>query len=301
MMPSPSAVELREIRVFLTLADELHFGHAAELLRLTPSNVSHTIRSLERRIGGQLFDRTSRRVTLTPLGEELKIRIAPSYEALTEGIVQTQELAMGVAGSLRIGFTAKSDGPELNRLTQAFQSRHDQCHLEFQEVENADPYRLLRRGLIDVLVNWLAVDEADLTVGPAIGERDRVLAVARNHRLAGADQVSLEELAEEQVCRPAASYPAAVAHAISPTHTPTGRPIPRATAVRTSNEIVADVARGRMVHVTMVGVVAYQRDDIALIPVTDMAPLPLGLIWITGNENAKIRALAKVARDLRAK
>jgi DNA-binding transcriptional LysR family regulator len=294
----PSAVELREIRTFLTLADELHFGRAAELLSLTPSNVSHTIRSLERRIGGRLFDRTSRRVMLTPLGEELKARITPSYKALIEGIAQTQELAGGVAGLLRIGFTANSDGPELNRLTQAFQSRYDQCQLKLQEVENADPYRLLRRGYIDVVVNWLAVDDPDLTAGPTIGLRERVLAVARDHRLTGADRVSLEELAEERVCKPAAPYPAAVAHAISPTHTPTGRPIPRVATVRTSNEIVADVARGQMVHLTMAGVVTYQRDDIALIPVADMAPLPLGLIWVTRNENAKTRALAQTARDL---
>lgn len=297
MLPA-STVELREIRAFITLADELHFGRAAELLYLTPSNISHTIRSLERRIGGRLFDRTSRRVTLTPLGEELRARITPSYKALMEGIAQTQELAAGVAGLLRIGFTANSDGPELNGLTKAFQACYDRCQLKLQEVENADPYRLLRRGLIDVLVNWLAVDEPDLAAGPAIGYRERVLAVARDHRLAGAGRVSLEELAEERVCRPAASYPAAVSQAISPTRTPTGRPIPRASAVRTSNEIVADVARGEMVHMTMAGIVTYQRDDIALIPVADMAPLPLGLIWVTRNENAKIRALAKTARNL---
>ena len=293
-----SAVELREIRVFLTLAEELHFGRVAELLYLTPSNVSHTIRTLERRIGGRLFDRTSRHVALTPLGEELKVRITQSYETLIEAIAQTQELAEGVAGLIRIGFTAKSDGPELNGLTQAFQSRYGRCQLEFQEVENSDPYRLLRRGVIDVLVNWLAVDEPDLTVGPPIGHRERVLAVASDHRLASADRVSLEELAGELVCKASASYPVAVARAISPTHTPMGRPIPRATAVRTSNEIVADVARGRMVHMTMAGVVMYQRDDIALVPVADMAPLPLGLIWVTRNENAKIRALAQTARDL---
>lgn len=297
-MMSASAVELREIRAFLTLADELHFGHAAELLSLTPSNVSHTIRSLERRVGGRLFDRTSRRVALTPLGEELRARIAPGYTALIEGITQTQELAAGVAGLLRVGFTANSDGPELNRLTKAFQACYGRCQLRLQEVENADPYRLLRRGLIDVLVNWLAVDEPDLTAGPAIGHRDRVLAVARDHRLAAAGRVSLEELAQERVCRPAASYPATVSRAISPAHTPAGRPIPRASAVRTSNEIVADVARGQMVHMTMAGVVTYQRDDIALIPVAEMAPLPLGLIWVTRSENAKIRALAETARGL---
>lgn len=290
-----STIELQDLRVFLTLADQLHYGRTAEFLGVTTSNVSYTIRTLETRLGGRLFHRTSRRVALSPLGEELQARITENYETLIRAVAQTRELAAGVVGSIRIGFTAKTDGSELNHLTQAFQRRYEQCQLELQEIENQDPYRLLRRGLIDVLVNWLAVDEPDLTAGPAIGHRERVLAVARDHRLARAERVSLEDLAEEQVCKPPPSYPVALARAISPTHTPTGRAIPRVAALRSSNEIVTDVARGRMVHLTVVGVGMYQRDDITLIPITDMAPLPLGPIWVTKNENAKIRAFAQTA------
>jgi DNA-binding transcriptional LysR family regulator len=62
------ALELREIRAFLTLAEELHFGRTAERLELTPSRVSQTIRTLETRVGGRLFERTSRRVRLTTTG-----------------------------------------------------------------------------------------------------------------------------------------------------------------------------------------------------------------------------------------
>jgi DNA-binding transcriptional LysR family regulator len=62
------AVELREIRVFLTLADELHFGRSAERLGLTTSRVSQSLRALERKLGGPLMHRTSRRVALTPSG-----------------------------------------------------------------------------------------------------------------------------------------------------------------------------------------------------------------------------------------
>ena len=65
-----SEVELSEIRVFLGLAEELHFGRTAERLHITPSYASQLIRRLETRLGGRLFDRTSRRVRLTPLGEQ---------------------------------------------------------------------------------------------------------------------------------------------------------------------------------------------------------------------------------------
>ena len=72
-------VELREIRVFLTLTEELHFGRTAERLGLTQSRVSQTLRALERSLGDRLVDRTSRRVTLTPAGE----RLTPSWIPLT--------------------------------------------------------------------------------------------------------------------------------------------------------------------------------------------------------------------------
>jgi len=69
-------VELREIRVFLTLTEELHFGRTAERLDITPSYASQLIRALEARVGGRLFDRSSRRVIPTPLAEQLKTRVA---------------------------------------------------------------------------------------------------------------------------------------------------------------------------------------------------------------------------------
>ena len=77
-----SGVELREIRVFLTLAEELHFGRTAERLGITHSRVSQTIQTLEARVGAKLFDRTSRRVALTRLGEQLRAALSPVYREL---------------------------------------------------------------------------------------------------------------------------------------------------------------------------------------------------------------------------
>ena len=80
-----------------------------------------------------------------------------------------------------------------------------------------------------------------------------------------------------------------------PPRTPSGRPIPRTQGVRSINEIIAHVARGTIVHVTMTGIPVFVRDGIVLIPIEDLAPLSLGLIWSTARETAKIRALAEAA------
>ena len=70
-------VELREMRLFLTLAEELHFGRTAETLQLTPSRVSQSLRALEDKLGAQLLFRTSRRVRLTPFGVRFLRDVAP--------------------------------------------------------------------------------------------------------------------------------------------------------------------------------------------------------------------------------
>ena len=57
-------------------------------------------------------------------------------------------------------------------------------------------------------------------------------------------------------------------------------------------------ARGQIVHPTASGIPMFTRDDIALVPITDLPPLPLGLIWVTAHENARIRALAETARSI---
>ena len=93
-----TAVELRELRIFLALADELHFGRTAERLHISQPGVSEAVRSLEARIGARLFERTSRRVSLTPAGEELRRNLVPALAALDRALARASEHAASVAG-----------------------------------------------------------------------------------------------------------------------------------------------------------------------------------------------------------
>ena len=72
-------MDTADIEIFLTLAEELHFGRTAERLHLAQSRVTRVIAALEGQAGGKLFDRTSRRVRLTPLGSRLRDQIRPAY------------------------------------------------------------------------------------------------------------------------------------------------------------------------------------------------------------------------------
>ncbi len=108
----------------------------------------------------------------------------------------------------------------------------------------------------------------------------------------------IEDLADEQVALLPPPFPAALYDAILPPRTPSGRPIARTQLVRSINEIAAHVAHGKIVHVTMTSVPVFARDDAVLLPIQDLPPIALGLIWSTARENAKIRALAEAARAI---
>ena len=291
-------VELRDLRIFLVLADELHFGRTAGRLGISQPTVSEAVRVLESRLGVKVFDRTSRRVRLTPAGEALKRGLVPALSAVDQALAQTSELSGAVRGLLRVGFVLTTEGPALSRLIAAFQARYPGCEVRLQEVETFDAYRALRRGDIDVLCNWLAVDAPDLTAGTAFAHYERALAVAATHRLARQRAVSIEDLADEEVALLPPSTPSAVYDLLVPPRTPAGRPIRRTQPVQTINEILSLVARGRIVHPTSSTVPLFNRDDVVLIPIADLPPLPLGLVWCASRENPRIRALNEVAGSL---
>jgi DNA-binding transcriptional LysR family regulator len=291
-------VELRELRIFLVLADELHFGRTAERLGISQPGVSEAVRVLEGRLGVKVFDRTSRRVRLTSAGEELKRHLAPALAALDQALAQTSQLSRSVRGLLRVGFVLTTEGPALSGLVATFQARYPACEVRLQEVETFDAYRALRRGDIDVLCNWLAVEEPDLTAGTAFAYYPRALAVAATHRLASQNTVSIEDLANEDVASLPPTIPPAVYDLLVPPRTPSGHPIRRTHPVQTINEILSLVARGRIVHPTSSTVPIFNRDDIVLIPIEGLPPIPLGLVWCTSRENPRIRALNEVARSM---
>lgn len=287
-----------EIEVFLALADELHFTRTAQRLHLPQPRVSKLIASLERQVGGALFMRTSRRVTLTPLGARLRDQAGPHYAGLQSALDDARDYARGIDGVLRVGYTITVGGPSLSRLVEEFCARHPGCEVILHQLETWAPYGDLRQGHVDVMLNWQAADEPHFVTGPVIEYRERVLAVSRRHRLAGRQSVSVEDLGDEETEELPGSYPAALADAISPRFTPSGRQIRHTHHSHSPEDVISLIARGRIVHPTMAGVSLFLRDDIRLITIRDMPLMPLGLIWRAADENARIRALAAAARRL---
>jgi DNA-binding transcriptional LysR family regulator len=287
-------MEIIQIEAFLALCEELHFGRASQRLFVSQSVVSRRVAALEREIGGDLFERTSRRVRLTPLGAAFRDRLRPVYFELAFAFSEASGRARDAAGELRVGFTTTTEGPALSRLLKSFQARYPRCTVILREVDVFDPYAALRRDEVDACYNYLPIGEPDLTAGPALEHYSQILAVAPEHRLASRTTVSIEDVAGEQVIARPPGFPASLYDMFLPRSTPAGRPLHRTQRVQTVKEILSLTAQGRIVHPTT-RLAAPERDDIVTVPISDMPSAAIGLIWRTSQENSRIRSLADFA------
>lgn len=295
-------VELREARLFLTLAEELHFGRTAERLQLTPSRASQTLRQLERKLGTQLVHRTSRRVKLTPFGEKLLKDLRPAYEQLSGVLERAEGAARTLQGTLRLGLlSGPAGGPHLAKIIQSFEAQHSECAVEVVQMPWDDPFSRLRDDDVEVMATWIPLEQTDLVVGPVLNTQPRVLAVARDHTLAGRDSVSVEELADHRVLR-LGKWPKELQEAVFPSRTPSGRPI-RSTRMPVGPQSALDVsvrvARGELVFPTVPSASIYMGDpDLVFVPLAGLRPLRSALVWRRPARDPKLRAFIHVARDV---
>jgi DNA-binding transcriptional LysR family regulator len=289
------SVELRHLRTFLVVADELHFGRAADRLRVSQSRVSQLIRTLETIVGEPLFVRTSRHVALTSAGAQLRTRVLPAYAELQRAV---DELRGGVVGELRLGLLmATSGGRRLTEIMARFERRHPGSRVVIRDVEWRDPLGPIRRGEVHVMGIRFPLRQPDLTVGPVLTVDARALAVAADHPLAARTSVTVEDLAGYTIASMPAT-PREILEAILPSVTPSGLPIPRRD-VSDPVELMTLVARGEIVHCTVTSMADFfTYPGVTYVPFTDLPPSSAGLVWRAGSETAAVRAFVAAAIDV---
>lgn len=291
-------VERRDIEIFLTLADELHFGRTAERLHVSTSRVSQTIKKMERRIGAALFERTSRRVALTPIGRRLEADLRPAYEQIVLGIDRAITAGRGIDGVLRVGFIGTVVGRFLHRVGATFHGRYPACEVEVLEVRYSDFLTMLRADEVDMVLVPVKVAEPDIACGDVLFREPSVLAVSARHGFARRASVSLEDLARDKVLRPR-SVPDYMDESLVPRRTPGGRPIERGPEFSTVQEMLSLIGAGMGMFPVPAHASTYDtRPDIAYVPIRDGLPRERRLIWRAAAETNRIRAFTEAARDV---
>ncbi|UFS96317.1 LysR family transcriptional regulator [Nocardia huaxiensis] len=291
-------MELRDIEIFLTLAEELHFGRTAERLHVSPARISQAIKKQERTVGAELFERTSRAVKLTLVGEQLRNDLAPVYQNLHQGIARARLAAQGKTDVLKIGMIS-INAYEMRPFWEAFRARYPQWGLQIRYSNFLEPFTSLRRGEIDGLVAWLPVQEPDLTVGPVLFSEPRILQVSVDHELAQEKWVSWETLGNYSTVTAGDAIPDYWEDECVPGQTRSGRPVDKSVLVTNLDDILTAVSVGDIVNPFGEHAGRFQvRPDITHIPIHDGPLLHWAMVWRSEAEDARIRALADIIREL---
>ncbi|MEV0849821.1 LysR family transcriptional regulator [Streptomyces sp. NPDC049954] len=289
-------MERQEIQIFLALADELHFGRTAERVGVSQSRVSQTIARVERRIGAKLFERSSRQVALTPIGEQLRDGIGPAQRRIEEEIAKATAAGRGITGILRIGFSGAFTGHLLHHVSEEFGRRHPGVDVRVRQIQISDPYGPLRAGELDFQVSELPVEEPDLAAGPVFVSQPRVLLMADSHPFARRPALTMEDLAEATLLTVAGAAPAHWLEYHFPRQTPSGRPIPQGQAITHWEDALSLVLAGKGVTpVAAAGEHYYSRPGLAFRPLTDAPRLQYAFVWPLDRETERLRAFVGAA------
>ncbi|MGW7284379.1 LysR family transcriptional regulator [Streptomyces sp. NPDC054847] len=285
------SMERQELEAFLTLAEELHFGRTAHRLGLSAGRISQVIQTLERRVGVPLFERTSRRVTLTPVGERLRDDLLPAQRIISEALARAVAAGRGVTGSLRIGYSSSMAANLLLKTIQKFRTAYPDCDVTIQEIQLSDPYGPLRSEQVNLQVTELPVDEPDLVAGPVLYSSERALMVSSSHPLARRETVSLEDLTHETLLTIGGAVPQHWLDYNFPRRTPSGRLIPQGHAAISWQEIPFLVAAGEGVSLACTEAEShYSTPGVTWVPIEESLPCRFAPIWPKHGTSARVRA-----------
>ncbi|MFA3837900.1 LysR family transcriptional regulator [Streptomyces aureus] len=251
-------LDLRKLRYFVTVADLLHFGRAADELHIAQPVLSRQIRALEQDLGASLFTRDRHGVELTDAGRQLLADAGPLL-ASTHAIRRRVSAAASGKRRLMVGFRA---GIAVTPAARAFEDRHPDMVVDVQRIEGDDQAAMLLDGRIDVGYVRLPIDEAGLRVTPLYAE-PRVAVLPAGHRFAAKEEVTEADLAGETL----------VWHG-DPSTQPTKRPLPNAGyPVRGVDETLEHVGAGRGISfLARSASVFYSHPDVVYVPIPDLAP-----------------------------
>jgi DNA-binding transcriptional LysR family regulator len=196
-----TAMELRQLRYFVALAEEGHFGRAAERLRIAQPGLSQQIKVLERSVGTPLVDRYARPIALTAAGSRLLPHARAMLEAASRAVDATRD-GEGPGATLKIGVTAIGNYPEFSSLVETFTDRAPDVDVRvLPSMSDAMVDALLRRSL-DVGAAHQPIDWPEVAETPRylrLGDQEVLIVLPADHPLTRVGRIDRDDLLEERV------------------------------------------------------------------------------------------------------
>jgi DNA-binding transcriptional LysR family regulator len=277
-------VDLRKLRYFVAVAEQLHFGRAAEQLHIAQPVLSRQIRALEAELHAQLFYRDRRRTELTRAGRQL-LADAPALLAGADALRRRVGRAARPERTFTVGFMP---GLIVTPTVRSFAARHPDLNVEVLRTSWDDQTDVVHDGRVDVSYVRLPVEEAGLHLRHLFGE-PRVALLSRDHRLAGKESVEIADLAGDGLLQNPAAVPEwhDVLGAVD-------RPVSR-----TVEEKLEHVAGGRGIAILPLSAATfYSRADVVFSVISDIGPSEVCLAWAAARHDDLVEDFVAVATAL---
>jgi DNA-binding transcriptional LysR family regulator len=287
-------LDLRLVDYFVAVAEELHFGRAAERLHIAQPSLSQQIRRLEQQLGVTLLERNSRNVRLTRAGEAF---LREGRRALAQGQRTISATRAAGAELLTVGFYGSAGRALLPAVLTAFRDRQPATEISVREILFGSIDEILD-GKVDVAFTRLMPDQTELEV-EIIATEPRVIALANTHPLAGHETLTFAELRDESfIVNPMVSHGGPPARWLAEQRRH-GLPGRVAAEARSPQEIMALVGAGRGVCLLPAAAALHDpRPDVAYVPVSDAEPAVVSLAWLPDHSSPTLKAFIATAREV---
>lgn len=264
-------LDLRKLRYFVAVAEELHFGRAAERLHIAQPVLSRQIRSLEDELGAEVFNRNRRGTLLTPAGEQLLEDAVPLLASAQALIRRVKSAAQG-SQTLTIGLMP---GITVTPAMVAFTAHYPNVNVRLLRTTWDDQVEVLLDGRADLGIVRLPIDQHGLQVRPLF-EEPRIVLLPVGHPLADRKSVAITDLASEHLLQDPNVVPEwrDVALELRDKHRPE---VPAIHQVEEKLELVAAGAGICVIPLSTANF--YTRPDVIALRVDDIGPSEVALAW----------------------
>ncbi|MEV4598424.1 LysR family transcriptional regulator [Amycolatopsis sp. NPDC049253] len=287
----------RDLRYFVTAAEELHFTRAAERLYVSQPALSKQIRMLERQLGAPLFDRDRREVRLTPVGEALlphARRVLAEWDAAHDAVARAKAEQRG---TLVVGMsTSPGRGGMLPAIRSRFTDEHPHARLTLRQVGWHDSTAGLADGSTDVAFVWLPVPGAERYSWVVVAEEPRLVAMSAAHPLAGQSTVDFTDLLDEPFLALPSDAGPLRDYWLAPEARGGQAPVIGA-EIGSADETYEALVDGRGVCLIAAGnAPLLTRGDVVALPVRGVSPSRLALAWRKDDARPLVHGYARAAR-----
>lgn len=275
-------IDLRRLRYFIVVAEELHFGKAAQRLHLAQPPLTRHISALEGELGLRLFDRSTRSVKLTAEGELFLPHARDVLDAVHRAEIASQRAALGKEGKVALGYTSSVPLCDaFGTLIRNFARSFPDIELSLVEASSAQQGRSIKEGLLDIGIGWKnSFEDYEGCRVKTIAAEPLVVAVSQERALASEASLAVEQLADETFVLFPPGYGSTLdrkAFDLCATAGFTPRRGPSASQMTT---MIALVAAGRGVAIVPEAVSTLRKPGVAYVPLTDESALiELVLMW----------------------